>query len=853
MLNFGNLSLTDCLIIGNETSSGGGGIYNTGMLAATSCLIISNSSPNSGGGVYNSGTLSLVNCVLTSNWCYGEFGNGGGAIDSDGKLELTGCALYDNRAPDTRGGAILGAFAMTNSTLSGNVGYVGGACAGGGYIVSCTISGNSAVRFAGGISDPVVIMNTIVAGNRLGPDASDVSANVTSSGYNLIGTTNGSSGWVASDLTGSTSFPLLALLGPLQDNGGPTPTMAPLDGSAAIDNGKSFGLTSDQRGLPRPVDLGGYDNVADGSDIGACEVQLDLPVITIQPTNQTVVQGQAATFYVSASGILPLSHQWRLNEASIPGATASSYAISSAQPANAGTYTVVVTNVVGSVTSSPATLTVLLPPTIVTQPTNVTVLEHQPATFSVTATGTEPLSYQWLRHGEPLSGATNASYTITSVWAIDADPYSVVVTNAAGSVTSSVATLTVLVPAQITSNPQSQTVDVGADVFMSCDVRGTQPIYYQWTFNGTNLTGATSYRLFLYNVQLPDSGSYALVATNLYGSDTSWPARLTVNPAPFVIAQWNFNSPVPDANLTTGTLNPSVGSGSASYTGGTAPGGSTGFGPGSTNDPAASDNSSWVTTGYAPQAVPPGFGYNKIAGVRFTASTVGRQNIRIKWDQRVDPTASKYWRLQYTTGGGWYTDVPLTSIMFNANTFESKQFSLSALSGVDNNPLFGIQIVAEWESTAIGSGNQYYVPAGAPPASYATTGISRFEMVTISGAPVSSPAIITDPVSQSVLQGQDATFSVSAEGFQPLSYQWCFNGTNLPGATATNYTVVNAQPAHEGDYSVVVTNGAGSATSAVATLTVLVPPGHRHPAHQPNRPRRPRRHFQLSSPPAPSR
>jgi hypothetical protein len=106
--------------------------------------------------------------------------------------------------------------------------------------------------------------------------APDLSGQFISGGWNLIGKTNGGTGdWDSTDLTGSILFPSDPLLGPLQDNGGPTPTMLPLTNNAAIDSGRSFGLTTDQRGLPSPVDLPGYSNGAgfDGSDIGACEVQ----------------------------------------------------------------------------------------------------------------------------------------------------------------------------------------------------------------------------------------------------------------------------------------------------------------------------------------------------------------------------------------------------------------------------------------------------------------------------------------------------------------------------------------------------------------------------------------------------
>ena len=112
----------------------------------------------------------------------------------------------------------------------------------------------------------------------------------------------------------------------------------------------------------------------------------------------------------------------------------------------------------GSVTSAVAVLTVLVPPAITAQPTNLSVVEGANAGFSVTASGTEPLSYQWLFNGAGLAGATGTSLTLTSVQPTNGRSYTVVVTNTAGSMTSAVAVLTVLVPPSITAQPTNLSV-----------------------------------------------------------------------------------------------------------------------------------------------------------------------------------------------------------------------------------------------------------------------------------------------------------------------------------------------------------------------------------------------------------
>src|SRR5204863_2028539 len=132
-----------------------------------------------------------------------------------------------------------------------------------------------------------------------------------------------------------------------------------------------------------------------------------------QPASQTVNQGQDAVFSVTATGTLPFTYQWQFNNSAIGGATASSYTVNSATAANAGSYRVLVSNSVGNATSSQAVLTVIIPPTVSSQPASATLNQGQNAAFSVAATGTAPFSYQWRFNGGNIGGATLSSYTRT--------------------------------------------------------------------------------------------------------------------------------------------------------------------------------------------------------------------------------------------------------------------------------------------------------------------------------------------------------------------------------------------------------------------------------------------------------
>jgi len=223
------------------------------------------------------------------------------------------------------------------------------------------------------------------------------------------------------------------------------------------------------------------------------------PTITTQPTNQTVTAGQTSTFSAAASGTAPLSYQWELNGANISGATSSSYTTPATTTANSGsTFAVVVTNSAGSLTSRAATLTVnaaVVAPTITTQPANQNVTVGQTATFSVAATGTGPISYQWQKSGVSIGGATSSSYTTPATTAANSgSTYAVLVSNSAGSATSNGATLTVNAASgapAIVQQPQSQTVQVGQSATFTVVV-SNGPCRSIWYVNGTEYYGSDS-------------------------------------------------------------------------------------------------------------------------------------------------------------------------------------------------------------------------------------------------------------------------------------------------------------------------------------------------------------------------
>ena len=296
--NSGTLTLSHSAVTGNLAHHWGGGIWNGGTLTINSSTIRGNSATVScttqtvcvtnGGGIFNSaGTLAINNSTISGNtasasclsrgFCVGD----AGGIFNDAKLTISKSTISGNRANEAGGIESRGTLTISNSTVSGNSAYFtrgnaigGGISASSGTLISnSTISGNSAYgslgSTGGGIAGTATLQNSIVANSTSGGNCHGT---MTSNGYNLS-----SDNTCNFNKTGdrNNSDPML---GPLQNNGGPTQTRALPSGSPAVDAGNPSGCTdgnghllkTDQRGKPRPdtEDTG-------GCDIGAFERQSD--------------------------------------------------------------------------------------------------------------------------------------------------------------------------------------------------------------------------------------------------------------------------------------------------------------------------------------------------------------------------------------------------------------------------------------------------------------------------------------------------------------------------------------------------------------------------------------------------
>ena len=181
-------------------------------------------------------------------------------------------------------------------------------------------------------------------------------------------------------------------------------------------------------------------------------------------------------------------------------------------------------------------------PFILAQPVSQVLLQGQPVTFSVSATGSSPLSYQWYKGTALISGATSSTYSIAGTSGSDTAGYSVVVSNAFGSVTSNTASFV-----SISAQPMAETVTAGNSATFSITVSNMSLAYtYQWLFNGSPISGATGTSYTISDVSSANAGNYAVMLSGSFGTVTTSPVSLTVNPAPIAetdtptMPQWSL-------------------------------------------------------------------------------------------------------------------------------------------------------------------------------------------------------------------------------------------------------------------------------------------------------------------------
>jgi len=416
-------------------------------------------------------------------------------------------------------------------------------------------------------------------------------------------------------------------------------------------------------------------------------------------------------------------------------------------------------------------------PSITSQPTSQTIIAGQTATFSVVATGTSPMTYQWVKNGIAISGATSPSYTTPPTTASDnASKFTVVVNNSAGSVTSAAATLTV--------NSASQACVTSSNSWANYPLSQTATGSFRVTFDATpagaaidGVTGlsfgpASAYTNLAAIVRLNDTGTidarngstYTAVASIPYSAGTTYHFILDVN----AVAH-TYN-----AYVMIGSVQTTIGSNLAFR--------SEQATTSSLNNIAAmSSEGSYSVCNVALSPSPAAAVAPSITSQPASQSLNAGQTATFS----VVATGTAPMTYQWNKNGAAISGAT------------SSTYTTPAETTADNNAQFTVAV-----SNTAGSAT------------------SNAAVLTVTN-PAVAPAITTQPASQTVIAGKTASFAVAATGTAPLTYQWSKNGAAISGATSSTYTTPAETTAdNNAQFTVAVSNSAGSVTSNAAILTV---------------------------------
>ena len=522
----------------------------------------------------------------------------------------------------------------------------------------------------------------------------------------------------------------------------------------------------------------------------------------VATTSATFSEGNTISVQGFSSGQQPVTNEWW--EAGSPNilisTTTSPYAtlnIPNATAANDGTYFMTSSNALGGDQSSSVTVNVTAyPVTITMEPTNETVFQNYETTFSMIATGSPPISYQWSGNGTPISGATGTNYSLTATMANNGEVFSCQASNYINgtpyTATSSNVTLTVVpnlaLPQEFlhgynTNLSQNSFAGLVGGQFTvgNSSVTVTHLGYYAPTNQYTDATDCSltvSHRVGILNAAGTAVIGYVTIpagtspVVNGYIWEPLQPALVLSNNTQYLLAAEVFSSTDPWGNTyTLPDLNPYFATAcDATYWGAAWPGsGVSGKYPGQMY--SAPNMAILAPNTPVAYILPTNVTVYAGASATLTAYVVGQPPVTVQW---------------YTNG------VALTG-----------QTNLTL-------PLNNL--------TVADSSSDYYVIATGPGGS----GQSGYGAVTVLP---DSPTLIQDvqPLSQTAFNDQTVQFAATAQGVAPLSYQWYFGSAAITGATNSILTLADVSSNSVGNYRLIVTNNYGSATSSIASLTVDYP------------------------------
>lgn len=511
---------------------------------------------------------------------------------------------------------------------------------------------------------------------------------------------------------------------------------------------------------------------------------MELPSISSQPSSQTVCENQSMSFNVTASGHAPLTYQWYKGSSPISGATNNVFTLSSVSSSSAGSYYCVVTNSCGALNSTAVTLTVKESPAISSHGLDATVCSGNSNSFSITATGSAPLSYQWYNSSGSISGATNNLYAQSSTSVSDAGTYYCSVTNVCGTTSSAAKYLTVNTTPAIVQHPATSSACIGQSALFTATASGSVPLAYQWyKGSGTLITGANASTYLLSSISASDASTYYCKVSNSCGNVNTNSATLTVK------------NPV-SLSLQSGDTTKCVGESYTFYT--TATG-------------SSPISYQWYSNGSAI------VGATSSSYVLATISASNAGNYYCKVSNTCNLVQSNTMTLSVNT------PVQIASQSSSTTVCEGGNLSLS-VSASGSSP-----ISYQWYKTGqilVGANASNYALYNADvndAAVYYCTATNACTSVQSSNITVgvnTNPIILSQPVSQDICESSALSLSVTASSNTALSYQW-YKGTSLiPLATNATYTLASMDSAAQGSYVCHVTNSCSTIQSSAAQVSM---------------------------------
>ncbi|MCX6924577.1 MAG: immunoglobulin domain-containing protein [Verrucomicrobia bacterium] len=554
-----------------------------------------------------------------------------------------------------------------------------------------------------------------------------------------------------------------------------------------------------------------YFGVAHTSAVATLTV-LTKPVITSAPESQTAFVGSEVSFQVSAAGVSPLAYQWLFNGSALSGAGSTDLQLTNLQLSQSGTYTVLVTNTYGAVTSPPAILTVIAsPPTILVPPWNRTAVAGRFMDFVVSAEGSLPLSYQWFFNGSAVAGATGTDLHFTNVQVSQSGNYTVVVTNVFGGIRSAPAVLNVI---RAANNPvgavigwsATNTLPAGLSDVIAISAGGdhdlalkTDGTVVAW---GENTFGQSTVPAGLNNVIAVAAGGYHNLALKTDGTVVAWgfndegQAAVPIGLSNVIaIAAPGLRSL---ALKSDGTV---VAWGNSLLGEGIVPAdlnGVTAIAAGVYHNLALRFDGRVVEWGYTQGSVP-----EDLSAVIAIAAG-GDNSLALKSDGTVVAWGRNY-NGQSTVPAGLSGVIGIATGADVWNIANTHSLALKS------------------DGTVVAWGDNSSGQASVPPclADVIAVSAGAYHSLALVGH---SPMVQAYPASQTTEAGANVTLIARTNRFEALSFQWFFNTTNaLPGGTNAVLQLTNVQPAQAGAYTVVVPSITGALTSTPAMLAVIPP------------------------------